>query len=82
MIVMSCNWCGMSIADLAYVVQPVRASTNEPIKNRSTDHVHWDCLPNWVEYMRGGADPLFLKKTKNQCAGTPLVNGKVQNNGS
>jgi hypothetical protein len=63
MITMCCNWCGMSISDVGYTVLPVSASTNGPSLGRLiTEHLHFDCLPKWVEYMRGGAPPPIDKR--------------------
>lgn len=64
-LILSCDWCGLSIDQIAYVVTVIKAADNSPMDSAvSRGHTHWDCLPKWVEYMRGGEDPPILKKKK------------------
>lgn len=63
MLVVSCNWCGFTIVQIAYTVTTIKVMNNEPLhKAIPVEHVHWDCLPMWVEYMRGGPNPPILDK--------------------
>jgi len=62
MIIISCNWCGMTIANVAYIVSVVKADTNTVM--RDGDHLHWECLSNWVAYLHGGPPPPCREKTE------------------
>jgi hypothetical protein len=62
MIIMTCNWCGMTIDRISYRVVAVRTDCASPFPDRVPEDLHFDCLPKWVAYMQGGESPPILKK--------------------
>jgi hypothetical protein len=62
MIIMTCDWCGLSINQVGYSIVPIDARNNQIQDSRAKGHLHFDCLPQWVEYMRGGTSPPCLEK--------------------
>ena len=58
MITIRCNWCGEPGNDVVYSVVAIYVRDAQQ-QNPITEHLHFNCLENWVKYMHGGPDPVW-----------------------